>query len=318
MAENEILWPGRLRILLHTSPESRNTIHSLICTKGMPRVIHETEVTSTVGENVTLSCQLSTEKEVLQVTWQKEGLTTDNIATYSSNHGPRLLGSYHDHVRVTQSDLNSSAITLDLVSLKDEGCYRCIFNIFPIGPVVGRMCLSVYAISKPKMDAQLLTMAEEEILAVSCQVTAKPAPEITWDLPDGLVVMPQLSYIWHPNKTVTVISNFTYIPAQVPQEWPIMCLIRHPILNTRMQLEYPLHRPTDGHKVFFIAFSFVIVTVFLLGLCYCGLRKQKTAACQVGEALILATTWLTPKICCGRFSNKLSANIIERQRTETV
>ncbi|XP_074141523.1 OX-2 membrane glycoprotein-like [Sminthopsis crassicaudata] len=282
---------------------------------GMPRVIHETDVTSIVGENVTLRCQLSTEKEVLQVTWQKEGQTTDNIATYSSNHGPRLLGSYHDHVRVTQSDLNSSAITLELVSLKDEGCYRCIFNIFPIGPVVGRMCLSVYAISKPKVDAQLLTMGEEERLAVSCQLMAKPAPEITWDLPDGLVVMPQLTYVWHPNKTVTVISNFTYIPAQVPQHWPIMCVIRHPILNTSIKLEHPFHRPTDGYKVFFIAFSFVIFTAFLLGLCYYCLWKQKMGACQVGEALILATTWLTPKICCGRFSNKLS---IEHQRTEAV
>uniref|UniRef100_A0A5F8GE64 Ig-like domain-containing protein n=1 Tax=Monodelphis domestica TaxID=13616 RepID=A0A5F8GE64_MONDO len=114
-------------------------------------VIHKTEVTSILGENVTLSCQLPTDKEVLQVTWQKEGLTTTNMATYSTKHGPRLLGSYHEHVRVTQSDLNSSAITLDFVTLEDEGCYRCIFSIFPIGAVQGRMCLSTPQLQKTSL-----------------------------------------------------------------------------------------------------------------------------------------------------------------------
>ncbi|XP_036604053.1 OX-2 membrane glycoprotein-like [Trichosurus vulpecula] len=285
---------------------------------GMPRVIHKTEVNSTVGENVTLSCQLSAEKEVLQVTWQKEGQTTDNIATYSPNHGPRLLGSYLDHVRVTQSDLNSSAITLEFVSLKDEGCYRCIFNIFPIGPVQGRMCLNVYAISKPEVDAQLLTREEGEVLSLSCRVTGKPAPKITWDLPDGLVVTPQLSYVWHPNKTVTVISNFTYSPAQLPQEWPIICMIQHPVLNTEIELKYPFHETTDDHKIIFICFFSVSITAFFLGLYYCCLRKQKMDTCQVGEAVILVISWLTPKVCCGRFSSKVSANITEQQRTAYV
>ncbi|XP_043837988.1 OX-2 membrane glycoprotein-like [Dromiciops gliroides] len=285
---------------------------------GMPSVIHKTEVTSTVGDNVTLSCQLSAEKEVLQVTWQKEGQRTDNIATNSPNYGPKLLGPYHEHVRVTQSDLNSSAITLEFVTLKDEGCYRCIFNIFPIGPVQGRMCLSVYAISKPEVDTQLLTSEEGEVLVVSCRVTGKPAPKITWDMPDGSVGTPQLSYVWHPNKTVTVISNFTYSHTQLSQEWLPMCVIHHPLLNTVVELEYPFHRPSDTKKTFLICFSSVIITFLFLGLYLCCLRKQKPGTHQGGEALILAFTWLIPKIRCGRFSSKVSATITEQQRTEDV
>ncbi|XP_072491685.1 OX-2 membrane glycoprotein-like isoform X2 [Notamacropus eugenii] len=282
---------------------------------GMPRVIHKTEMTSTVGENVTLSCQLSAEKEVLQVTWQKEGQTTDNIATYSPNHGPRLLGPYHDHVLVTQSDLNSSAITLEFVSLKDEGCYRCIFNIFPIGPVQGRMCLSVYAISKPEVDAQLLSSEEGKVLALSCRVTGKPAPKITWDQPEGLVVTPELSHIWYPNQTVTVISNITYVPTQLSQESPIICIIQHPLLNTEIELKYPFHEPTVDHKNSLICFLSVSIAASFLGLSYCCLRKQKMSTSQVGETPVLVISWLTPKVCCGRFSRKVSANITEQQRT---
>ncbi|XP_044516314.1 OX-2 membrane glycoprotein-like [Gracilinanus agilis] len=286
---------------------------------GMPRVIHRTEVTSIVGENVTLSCQLPTDNEVLQVTWQKEGPTTANMATYSTHHSPRLLGSYHEHVRVTQSDLNSSAITLDFVTLEDEGCYRCIFSIFPIGPVQGRMCLSVYAISEPQVDAQFLTGEEGEVLVASCSVTGKPAPEITWDLPDGLVVTPHLSHVWNPDKTVTIISNFTYVRAQLPQKWTTMCLIRHPILNIGIELKDPSQESTTGSQVILcVSLVSVSIIVSLLVLCFCCLQKQKMGTHKVNEDLLVAVSWITTRVCCRRYSTKVPANITKSQRTWNV
>ncbi|XP_074051406.1 OX-2 membrane glycoprotein-like isoform X2 [Macrotis lagotis] len=283
---------------------------------GMGKVIHKTKVTSTVGENVTLSCQLSAKNDVLQVTWQKEGQTIDNIATYSPNHGPRLLGSYHNHVHVTQRDLKSSAITFKSVSLEDEGCYRCIFSVFPIGPVQGRMCLNVFAISKPKVDAQLLTREEGDVVAVSCQATGKPAPRISWDQSDDLVMIPHLSYVWHPNKTVTVISNFTYNPVQLLKDWSPFCTIHHPVLNTTIALNYPIHKPSVGESKLPLIICLSVVTIVPLLVLY--IWKQSKGTCPDCEALLLGISWLTPKTCCGKFWSTASPNIPKQERTADV
>uniref|UniRef100_A0A8D2L945 Immunoglobulin V-set domain-containing protein n=1 Tax=Varanus komodoensis TaxID=61221 RepID=A0A8D2L945_VARKO len=65
------------------------------------------------------------------------------VATYSNTHGSRVLGKYQHHVHLSQSGLAVSAITFHAVTLKDEGCYSCIFNTFPLGSIPGKTCLKV-------------------------------------------------------------------------------------------------------------------------------------------------------------------------------
>uniref|UniRef100_A0A670INN5 Immunoglobulin V-set domain-containing protein n=1 Tax=Podarcis muralis TaxID=64176 RepID=A0A670INN5_PODMU len=65
------------------------------------------------------------------------------MATYSEAGGTTILSKFKRNVHMSQSGLMVSAITFH-ATLKDEGCYKCIFNVFPIGPITGRTCLKVY------------------------------------------------------------------------------------------------------------------------------------------------------------------------------
>ncbi|NXV79033.1 OX2G protein, partial [Atlantisia rogersi] len=240
------------------------------------------------GENVTFSCLSPTKEDVLQVTWQKEtDGAEDNIATYSTMNGQKIAERYVGHVSFIKSELKASTISLHAVTLQDEGCYKCIFNTFPSGAVTGRMCLSVYAILDPKVEAKLLPNPDksddlEKVVGMSCSATGKPAPKITWHLPSILQQKTKEYHILHSNGVVTVISNFTHTHPKVLQEYPIVCMIKHPSLNTTLVLHMDTTTVQDLESntapVTIIAVGVLVPMTFLLllaiFLCYC-LRHRR-------------------------------------------
>ncbi|XP_040438985.1 OX-2 membrane glycoprotein-like [Falco naumanni] len=209
---------------------------------GSVQVMHKKVQAVQAGGNVTFACRSVTEEDVLQVTWQKEvDGAEDNIATYSTMNGQKIAKGYVGHVSFARSELQTSAISLHGVTLQDEGCYKCIFNMFPSGPATGRMCLKVYAISDPKVEAKLISSPDkaegsEKVVRMSCSATGKPAPKITWRLPSILQQKPREYHVRLSNQTVTVISNFTHAHSKILQEYPIACMIQHPGLNVTLVL----------------------------------------------------------------------------------
>ncbi|NXX18805.1 OX2G protein, partial [Podargus strigoides] len=209
---------------------------------GFVQVMHSKVQSVQAGGNVTFSCQLATKEEVLQVTWQKEMEgAEDNIATYSTMNGQKIAKGYVSHVSFAHSELQASGISLHGVTLQDEGCYKCIFNTFPLGAVTGRMCLKVYAMWDPKVEAKLIPSPDKaensgKVVGMSCSATGKPAPKITWHLPSILQQRPREYHVMLGNQTVTVISNFTHTHSKILQEYPITCVIQHPSLNVTLVL----------------------------------------------------------------------------------
>uniref|UniRef100_A0A8D0B773 Ig-like domain-containing protein n=1 Tax=Salvator merianae TaxID=96440 RepID=A0A8D0B773_SALMN len=156
------------------------------------------------------------------------------IATYSKMDGITVLGK--NNIYMSQSGLNVSAITFHAVTLKDEGCYNCIFNTFPLGSIPGRTCLKVYVNVRRLPDPD---NAGEEILDISCFVTGRPTPTITWKVTENLQIKPKEYIIHHPNQTATVISNFTHSASRNVGNSTIICVIHHPSLNTTRELTLP-------------------------------------------------------------------------------
>uniref|UniRef100_A0A663NBH1 Ig-like domain-containing protein n=1 Tax=Athene cunicularia TaxID=194338 RepID=A0A663NBH1_ATHCN len=105
--------------------------------------VSDSVITAALGGEANFYCNFSSSVEVLQVTWQKRnGSSFQNIATYSTNHGPKLIGSFQK-VRFTTARLKASAITIQNLTFEDESCYRCIFNMFPRGSVSTDICLNI-------------------------------------------------------------------------------------------------------------------------------------------------------------------------------
>ncbi|KFP74967.1 OX-2 membrane glycoprotein, partial [Acanthisitta chloris] len=97
-----------------------------------------------IGGEANFYCNFSLAMDILQVTWQKRnGSSFQNIATYSSIYGPRLIESFQKKVRFTRATLKASAITLQNLTLEDESYYSCIFNVFQHGSFRKDVCLKV-------------------------------------------------------------------------------------------------------------------------------------------------------------------------------
>lgn len=116
-------------------------------------VINVEKQTAEVGGTVTLQCQLQTSLlNVFQITWQKEtGNFSGPMATCSKIYGQRLLGYAANRTRLFTTDtLNVSSITINPVNREDQGCFKCIFNVYPQGANSGRICLDVYDAKIPE------------------------------------------------------------------------------------------------------------------------------------------------------------------------
>lgn len=97
---------------------------------------------------MTIFCNLTTPADVVQITWQKiQGSLPQNIGTYSSIYGEKILPPYRDRLHCKVIEPNSSFITIREVTFEDEACYKCLFNVFPHGSHGGQICLNIIGIS---------------------------------------------------------------------------------------------------------------------------------------------------------------------------
>ncbi|XP_069800717.1 OX-2 membrane glycoprotein-like [Dendropsophus ebraccatus] len=201
--------------------------------------------TAIIGGSVTLQCQLMTlEPNVIQITWQKEsGNFTGTVATSSKIYGQKLLGYYINRAKHSTATLtlNISAITIKSVMLEDEGCFKCIFNLFPLGASTGKTCLEVYeaTLSEPNLEVQEIIHPEavNKLYLLTCSATGKPAPIITWILPKSLDIDPENDSIINLNDTETVISNLTLHSSSIRGKVvTVTCVVHHPSLSSERHL----------------------------------------------------------------------------------
>ncbi|KAM5180813.1 OX-2 membrane glycoprotein-like [Mantella aurantiaca] len=198
-------------------------------------VISKDKQAVTVGDKVTLQCQLqASQPNIFQITWQKEtGNFTGPVATCSKVYGERILGHFSNRTSQNTVDtLNVSAIIISPVTLEDRGCFKCIFNVYPIGANSGTTCLEVYErnISDPILDIRRVRSQDgfETLNAVTCSATGKPAPEVSWNTTGGLTITPETYTTANLNGTVTTISNFTLTGRTGGK---VICVVRHPALH---------------------------------------------------------------------------------------
>lgn len=104
----------------------------------------DTIIVAALGGEANIYCNFSFSMDVLQVTWQKRnGTSFQNMATYSSIHGQRLIGSFQKKVHFTRATPKASAITLQNLTLEDDSYYRCIFSVFRHGSFSKDICLNI-------------------------------------------------------------------------------------------------------------------------------------------------------------------------------
>uniref|UniRef100_A0A3Q3WMQ9 Ig-like domain-containing protein n=1 Tax=Mola mola TaxID=94237 RepID=A0A3Q3WMQ9_MOLML len=151
--------------------------HSLVRKEACTTALIQTQQTvlAAVTEDARVSCQLTQTKDVVQVNWQKYFPVRDKfLASYHEVFGQTVSSDSRGKVEFAEADLQSSSIIIGNVTEQDDGCYHCVFNIFPDGAFTAKTCLQVYG----KILYDLDSDSSEKTL-VSCSATARPAPTVT-------------------------------------------------------------------------------------------------------------------------------------------
>lgn len=115
----------------------------LMAQKLQGRVTASQQLEAPVQKPFTLTCSVSRDRgETLrQVRW----LDVQNQTLLSYQPGQRDSVSGQQHVELAPSPKDTSAITIQRVGFRDEGCYTCIFDMHPSGSKQGQTCLKVTA-----------------------------------------------------------------------------------------------------------------------------------------------------------------------------
>lgn len=94
------------------------------------------------GRPLTLSCNVTAgpHDTIRQVRWLNK--RSETLLSYEPSVPIRI--SHQDpNVQLTRSRTGTSSITMTTVQTDHEGCYRCIFDVFPKGQQQGKTCVTV-------------------------------------------------------------------------------------------------------------------------------------------------------------------------------
>ncbi|XP_035263839.1 OX-2 membrane glycoprotein-like isoform X1 [Anguilla anguilla] len=180
-----------------------------ITTPGLPaEVIVKGETTAAFGQEASFSCSLSQPDGVSQVTWQRllKDNTVENLATFSKRFGAKVMDPHVSRIDFMEASLNSTSIIIKNVTLADDACYICSFNVYPSGSIRKQTCLTVQGIFEAR--AWLIPSGGTPSgVAVSCSGTGKPAPEVTWNSTVEVTAVPTEQRVSNADGTMTVTST---------------------------------------------------------------------------------------------------------------
>ncbi|XP_078093165.1 uncharacterized protein LOC144508731 [Mustelus asterias] len=193
-------------------------------------------VTGTAGDELELPCHSlgdDASVNVVQVTWLKQaGERAENLAVYNPLFGtsyPTNSGRIAFHNASSQN----CTLTIDPLELADEGLYNCEVNTFPTGKHESHINLTVLV--KPTIEVATVPVdvgSTEAPVATCTAASGKPAAGITWvSKVPGTVTSTQTH---HPNRTVTITSQYSIAPTRKNNGETVNCLVSHQALRYRV------------------------------------------------------------------------------------
>ncbi|NWS31712.1 OX2G protein, partial [Polioptila caerulea] len=208
-----------------------------------------------MGDRATLSCALTKPMDVVQVTWQKGSEEShDNIATYSKTNGLKIHKPYEDRMNFTSLELSKTSITFWDTRMDDSGCYKCLFNAYPLGSFSGNTCLIVFGLS-----ASVHHNISEDRLIVICNADGFPEPTITWN--NLFNSTPTQETVKHKNGIVSITSKLEIHNIQSISAHDLTCRVS----NTNETLELPVKiKGEEGSSLLWLVIIAVLLVVIIV------------------------------------------------------
>uniref|UniRef100_A0A8C5ZCM2 Ig-like domain-containing protein n=1 Tax=Marmota marmota marmota TaxID=9994 RepID=A0A8C5ZCM2_MARMA len=228
---------------------------------SLHKIKHNSNETAVLGASVTIFCNLTTPANVVQITWQKiQDSLPQNIGTYSSKYGEKILPPYIDRLHCKIIEPNCSFLTINEVTFDDEACYKCVFNVFPHGSHGGKVCLNILTVTELTSEPRF-SPDSEGFLSFNYSAVGKPAPRISL-FPSRILNCPPEEYLaQNPNGTITVTKMYT-ISMETVRSLGLQHLIvhmDHPLRNE----EKIVSLPERGNIYLPLKFTFIGVFIHM-------------------------------------------------------
>ncbi|KAM4601839.1 poliovirus receptor homolog [Polymixia lowei] len=117
-------------------------IVAMITSRIQGEVTTHASLSAAAGHPFTLSCNVTvgTDDTIRQVRWLN---SQSKVLLVYEPGAPARITARQPEVELAASGNDGSSITIKRARPDDEGCYRCIFDVYPGGTQEGKTCLNV-------------------------------------------------------------------------------------------------------------------------------------------------------------------------------
>uniref|UniRef100_A0A3Q2QE61 Immunoglobulin V-set domain-containing protein n=1 Tax=Fundulus heteroclitus TaxID=8078 RepID=A0A3Q2QE61_FUNHE len=161
-----------------------------------------------------------------------------SLATYTEMLGPRVRPGLEEKMDFQYKDLQSCSMVIRKVTEQDEGCYQCLFYIYPLGALIGRTCLRL--------------SGEDMLWIVSCSATGRPAPTVTLTAPQQNLSLSlyNTTRVSNSNGTVTVTTTALLSASSSTQVGCSVSVLSAAPRELLLTVPGPSHTSDHGEKLF--------------------------------------------------------------------
>ncbi|XP_010778023.1 OX-2 membrane glycoprotein isoform X1 [Notothenia coriiceps] len=244
------------------------------CLTVTAHISAEGNKTAVSGKKASLSCSYGLPEKVGQITWRHtsaQGEATE-VASFAKRSDPMIEPPFQGRVWLSAS-LSDSKLTIQPVTIQDEGCYTCLFNTLPDGPKTSTVCLATYVLPKPQVSYKTTSPG---VIAANCTSVSRPPAEIVWNVErDNRTMGPPLTtQIPQSDGTTLVISTLT-VQSGLLKDVSIKCLVHHKGLESPIAVSM---NTKIGTALTILISVTTVAALLVMSLCFClwkcFLRKE--------------------------------------------
>ncbi|CAG5865701.1 unnamed protein product [Menidia menidia] len=245
------------------------------CLTVTAQVIADRNKTAVSGKRASLSCSFGLPEKVHQIVWKHTSVQGDSkeVASFAKKSDPMIEPPYQGRVWLTSS-LSDSQLTIQPVSIQDEGCFTCQYETHPDGPKSSVVCLSTYVLPKPQVSYKTTSPG---VIEANCTALSRPPAEIVWNVERDNRTMgpPVTAQFPQADGTTLVISTLT-VRSGLLKDVSVKCLVHHKGLESPIAVSM---NTKIGTALTILISVTTVAALLVMSLCFClwkcFLRKEE-------------------------------------------
>ncbi|KAF0026548.1 hypothetical protein F2P81_021285 [Scophthalmus maximus] len=244
------------------------------CLTVTSQVTVDSNKTAVMGKKASLACSFGLPEKVREVIWRYTPAQGDStgVASFAKRSDPMIEPPYQGRVWLSAS-LSDSQLTIQPVTIQDEGCYTCLYNTHSDKPKSSTVCLSTYVLPKPQVSYKTTSPG---VIEANCTSVSRPPVEIVWNVERDNRTMgpPVTTQLPQGDGTTLVVSTLT-VRSGLLKDVSVKCLVHHKGLESPIAVSM---NTKIGTALTILISVTTVAALLVMSLCFClwkcFLRKE--------------------------------------------